>query len=144
MNEVIQIISGNIFDNKDLNIPQNFKVVNNLNEAKIYCFQQYELDTVWTDLKENKSLSLEFATEDDEDYWAENCSEKIEKSLSNTIYYEFIDEIDSDLFNCYINKKYNVNDNFWNMIFDVYRTKLMPCGWNGKFPSGNLVVFIPN
>ena len=103
MNEVIQIISGNIFDNKDLNIPQNFKVVNNLNEAKIYCFQQYELDTVWTDLKENKSLSLEFATEDDEDYWAENCSEKIEKSLSNTIYYEFIDEIDSDLFNCYIN-----------------------------------------
>lgn len=141
MKEILDIISKSIFDYQSINIDNN--IVSDLNKAKIFCFQQYAVDTVWLDLKESKSLSLKFSSEEDEDYWADNISEKIEYFLSESIYSEFIDEIDNDLFNCYINKKYDINDSFWNLIFSIYKAKLFPCGWNGVFPNGKLVVFKP-
>lgn len=143
MKEILDIISNNMFDCQSIDIDNNIDIIDNLNKAKIFCFQQYALDTVWLDLKESKSLSLKFSSEEDEDYWADNMSEKIEYFLSESIYSEFIDEIDNDLFNCYINKKYNINDDFWNLIFSTYKTKLFPCGWNGVFPNGKLIVFRP-
>lgn len=143
MKEILDMISKNMFDCQNINIDNNINIVSNLNEAKIFCFQQYALDTVWLDLKESKSLFLKFSSEEDEDYWTDNVSERIEYFLSESIYSEFIDEIDNDLFNCYINKKYNINDDFWNLIFSIYRAKLFPCGWSGFFPNGKLIVFRP-
>ena len=43
--------------------------------------------------------------------------------------------------NCYLNNKYKKNHPFWNMIEDAYFKGLWPCGWEGKYPEGKLVVF---
>ena len=46
-----------------------------------------------------------------------------------------------DLFNCYLNNKYKKNHPIWNMIEDAYFKGFWPCGWEGKYPEGKLVVF---
>ncbi|MCY8232251.1 hypothetical protein [Priestia endophytica] len=30
---------------------------------------------------------------------------------------------------------------FYNMLYEVYATGHLPCGWNGKYPRGNLLVY---
>ena len=43
--------------------------------------------------------------------------------------------------NCYLNNKYKKNHPIWNMIEDAYFKGFWPCGWEGKYPEGKLVVF---
>ncbi len=45
------------------------------------------------------------------------------------------------IFDCYLNNKYKKNHPFWNMIEDAYFKGDWPCGWEGKYPEGKLVVF---
>jgi hypothetical protein len=42
------------------------------------------------------------------------------------------------LLNCYANQYWPA---VWQLIFDVYLMDGFPCGWNGRYPSGELVVF---
>jgi hypothetical protein len=42
------------------------------------------------------------------------------------------------LFNCYAN---NFFPDIWRQILDVYLNDGFPCGWQGRYPEGELVVF---
>ena len=61
----------------------------------------------------------------------------LEEGLKDSLF----SDIDVDLFNCYLNNKYKKNHPIWNMIEDAYFKGFWPCGWEGKYPEGKLVVF---
>ena len=61
----------------------------------------------------------------------------LEEGLKDSLF----SDIDADLFNCYLNNKYKKNYPIWNMIEDAYFNGFWPCGWEGNYPDGKLVVF---
>ena len=118
----------------------------NISVAQRYAYQQYDLETVWADSRESNSLILKLSTDEDDNFWDEYAVPAIEKKL-NSLHLEeglkdsLFSEIDADLFNCYLNNKYKKNHPIWNMIEDAYFKGFWPCGWEGKYPEGKLVVF---
>jgi len=97
------------------------------------------------DLRESNSLILKLSTDEDDNFWDEYAVPAINKlnslHLEEGLKDSLFSDIDADLFNCYLNNKYKKNHPFWNMIEDAYFKGGWPCGWEGKYPEGKLVVF---
>lgn len=143
MSKILELVSDGIFNKKNDVFFEDAQVITSLDKAEVYAFQQFGIDNVWADLKSSQSLVLEYATDEDDYFWTDGFSERIYEQLINTIYEIFINEIDEDLFNCFLNEKYSLHNNFWNMLFNYYYKGVMPCGWQGEYPEGELVVFAP-
>lgn len=57
-------------------------------------------------------------------------------------YSECYDSIVGELYHCYLSRLFNMNDEFWEQIFQIYNVGCWPCGWEGAFPPlGKFVVF---
>ncbi len=116
MNIILEFIKNNLLEVSGNYQNSQWKIIQDISVAQRYAYQQYDLETVWADLRESNSLILKLSTDEDSD-------------------------IDADLFNCYLNNKYKKNHPIWNMIEDAYFKGVWPCGWEGKYPEGKLVVF---
>jgi len=112
MNIILEFIKNNLLEVLGNYQNSQWKIIQDISVAQRYAYQQCDLETVWADLRESNSLK---------------------DSLFS--------DIDADLFNCYLNNKYKKNHPFWNMIEDAYFKGGWPCGWEGKYPEGKLVVF---
>ncbi len=54
------------------------------------------------------------------------------------------DLIRSDMLNCAFSRiAFGKNDNFWEIVFKIYKSGGMPVGWSGKYPEGCLMVIYP-
>lgn len=139
--DILNFIKNKLFEPKNFQKENKWHVINDFSIAEKYAYQQYDIETVWLDLREKKSLILEFSTDDDDEFWDNIYSHIEEKILSVNLDVGLVNDIEADLYNCYLNFKYNVNCPFWNSIWDCYSSGLWPCGWLGKYPDGNLVAF---
>jgi hypothetical protein len=53
-----------------------------------------------------------------------------------------VEQAESDLIHCAENRAFNgPNDNHWERLFEAYRAGVWPCGWQGAWPSGRLLVW---
>ncbi|MBU3177796.1 hypothetical protein KPL47_15805 [Clostridium estertheticum] len=59
-------------------------------------------------------------------------------------YLDIIEEVQGDLYMCALNRLVNgKTDNFYENVFDVYKAGGWPCGWEGKYPNGKIIGYIP-
>ena len=146
MNIILGFIKNNLLEVSGNYQNNQWKIIQDISVAQRYAYQQYDLETVWADLRESNSLILKLSTDEDDNFWDEYAVPAIEKKL-NSLHLEeglkdsLFSDIDADLFNCYLNNKYKKNHLIWNMIEDAYFKGFWPCGWEGKYPDGKLVVF---
>jgi len=58
-------------------------------------------------------------------------------------YRELIDDVLGDLHNCaYQRAVFGYKDSLFEAVFSIYKLGGWPCGWQGEFPEGKLIVFI--
>ena len=127
MNIILGFIKNNLLEVSGNFQNSRWKIIQDISVAQRYAYQQYDLETVWADLRESNSLILKLSTDEDDNFWDEYAVPAIEKKLNSL--------------NCYLNNKYKKNHPIWNMIEDAYFKGFWPCGWEGKYPEGKLVVF---
>jgi hypothetical protein len=60
-------------------------------------------------------------------------------------YADLIDDVAADLRHCALNRALHglVPDSFWERVWQVYRQGAWPCGWDGEYPAGRMVIFQP-
>ena len=115
--------------------------------TKIYAYQQYDLETVWEDLRESNSLILKLSTDEADSFGMNMLFLQLKKKVNSLALRggikkdSLFSDIDADLFNCYLNNKYKKNHPIWNMIEDAYFNGFWPCGWEGKYPEGEACCF---
>jgi len=84
---------------------------------------------------------------------------KIEKKLANElkkrelidITSDIVDQesliadlIRSDMLNCALSRiAFGKCGNFWDTVFEIYKSGGMPVGWSGKYPEGRLMTIYP-
>ena len=146
MNIILGFIKNNLLEVSGNFQNSRWKIIQDISVAQRYAYQQYDLETVWADSRESNSLILKLSTDEDDNFWDEYAVPAIEKKLNSLNLEEglkdsLFSDVDADLFNCYLNNKYKKNHPFWNMIEDAYFKGFWPCGWEGKYPEGKLVVF---
>lgn len=66
---------------------------------------------------------------------------KYKSSGKKEIYWECMEFVTSDLYYCFLSKVFQMNDEFWEQVFDIYQGGGWPCGWEGAFPLGMFIVF---
>lgn len=60
-------------------------------------------------------------------------------------YIDIFEEITGDLLVCALNRLVNgKTDNLYEKIFEAYKLGGWPCGWEGEYPQGRMIVFSPN
>lgn len=75
----------------------------------------------------------------------------IEEFLLNTLpaeytdyYFDSTNDIHADLAACIESRLVmGTANSFFETVFRVYKAGGLPCGWEGKYPDGKLVVFVP-
>ena len=58
---------------------------------------------------------------------------------------QLIDDVAGDLKHCAMNRALHglVPDSFWERVWQVYRQGAWPCGWEGDYPAGRMVIYQP-
>jgi hypothetical protein len=61
-------------------------------------------------------------------------------------YRRLFDDIAGDLEHCALNRALHglVPDSFWERVWQVYRQGAWPCGWDGEYPAGRMVIYQPS
>lgn len=143
MNSVINFLQNDLLliPNEQNELPFSTLITKDLNEAEEYAYGQgSHIETVWLDLREKESFIVSHATDEDFDFWDDNGNTLIEKQLTK-LNLDIENDIDADLFNCYLNEKYSLKSIFWENVLTAYLNGYWPCGWHGVYPTGKLVLF---
>jgi hypothetical protein len=131
-------------------------VITDFAEAKEHAWHRYITDDEdaanWTDLRELEASEVLAATYADpslaqlfDEMMAliERLHEAVGRQLAAP-HQEVIDDIIADLRNCAFSQAvFGPGSRFFDRIWDVYRQGGWPCGWEGPYPEGRLVVFQP-
>ena len=132
----------------------NAIVIHDIKKAQEYAWSQ-ELDDrlPWVDLRERESGKLLGKSYTSEELKvirgniknaARNSEKGIEKRLKGE-YEDLFDDITADLCNCAINRAFNGNiDNLFEKMFQIYKIGGWPCGWQGEYPSGEIIAYFPD
>ena len=129
-----------------------FKIIHDFEKADYYAFEEdYGDEGNWTDLREGIWAEVYSKMDDIEN--------NKELDISNRIYdvchppipqylndeaIEVYNEISGDLEFCLISRLISGKSNkFLENIFKAYLTGGWPCGWEGNFPKGKLIVYYP-
>jgi len=123
MNIILGFIKNNLLEVSGNYQNSQWKIIQDISVAQRYAYQQYDLETVWADLRESNSLILKLSTDEDDNFWDEYAVPAIEKKLNS------------------LHLEEGLKDSLFNMIEDAYFKGFWPCGWEGKYPEGKLVVF---
>lgn len=73
-----------------------------------------------------------------------DSSENYSENFFPSGYLDIFEEVQGDLYMCAINRLVNgKNDNFYEKMFRIYQSGGWPCGWEGKYPDGKIIAFVP-
>ena len=123
---------------------EDWHIVSDATEMEKYLYSQTEVETCWLDLRENCSLIFKLTDEKFRDYWDKEIVPVIQSRLEEVGYADYLNDIEADLLNCYLNIKHIQKYPLWNAVFKAYKKGVFPCGWLGDYPEGKLVVFHPH
>ena len=143
MKQMFDIIDNHLLDFETAENP-NWHFISNIDEMKTYLYSQTEVETCWLDLRENCSLIFKLTDEKFRDYWDKEIVPVIQSRLEEVGYADYLNDIEADLLNCYLNIKHIQKYPLWNAVFKAYKKGVFPCGWLGDYPEGKLVVFHPH
>jgi hypothetical protein len=60
-------------------------------------------------------------------------------------YGDIFDDVTADLCNCLISRAIQGNrPGFFESMFEAYKQGLWPCGWDGDYPEGRLIAYVPS
>jgi len=134
---------------------KNILIINDYEKAKFLAYdKQYKMNSEngysWVDIRE-----LVMSDVNGDKYKIKNYNEfkkkinyielTIEKNLNiDKKYEETWDDAYADIVNCAICRAiYGKNNSLFEKLYNVYKSGGWPCGWEGDFPEGKLIVFYP-
>jgi hypothetical protein len=134
----------------------NALVLDNLETAKEYAWSRQIADDespTWNDLREDQAApfhAVPYAHPELKPAYdaAEGLLEQFLALLREKLpreYAHLIDDVAGDLANCARNRALNglVEDSFWERVWRIYRQGAWPCGWEGDYPAGRIVIYQP-
>lgn len=130
-----QLFSFELIENKD------WHIITDKKELETFLYRQS--GNGWLDLRENEYLILSHATDEEKKWWREDILPSIEWRLKSVGYEDYLNDVEMDLLNCYLNIKHRLKNPLWNAVNKAYHKGAFPCGYLGEFPNGKLVVFHP-
>ena len=153
--EVLDFItSGNFLNMSESKDANDTLVLTDFQTAKDYAFNKYYGDEeyTWSDICADESSKVwgEIFKHSDTENLQNVFSvilHNIDNSIKNQIkspYDELRDDLVDDLSNC-INSRavQGTKNKFYEQIFSAYKSGGWPCGWDGDWPNGRLVVYYP-
>lgn len=129
-----------------------FKIIHDFERANFYAFEEnYGEEGNWTDLKEGIWAEVYSIKCDIENYIELDVSERINNVCYSPVpeytdneAEEVYNEIDGDFTECLISRLLmGKNNKFLEDMFKAYLTGGWPCGWEGNFPEGRMIVYYP-
>lgn len=133
---------------------RNFRIIHDFQEAKFYAFEKDDYEGIagatWNDIREHQfSEAMSFL------YSMPDYRERAKRIRSITIpevdeiqytdeALQIEEEIYTDLL-LFIRYKMigGYKKEFFEKMFEIYKLGGWPCGWNGKYPEGNFIVYFP-
>lgn len=120
-------------------------VVYDFDEARDFAYRRYLTDADdalnWTDLREREAGQVDAGPEV-EPLW-ETFLAAIPPRLQEP-YDAVVDDIVADLFNVAASRAaFGPGDRLFDRVWDAYRRGGWPCGWEGDYPQGRLIVYQP-
>ena len=153
-NMILDIQKITFFSKKIINVKDIIEI-NDYKKAKFLAFENLEYEIrfekgySWIDLRQLEMSNVEGNKFFIENYkYFDNIINNFQTKLSqiisvNEIYDEAYDDIYSDLCDCMICRLILGKDYLFEKLYTVYKSGGWPCGWEGNFPEGKLIVFYP-
>lgn len=137
----------------NLNASIRISAISDIDEAMHLAFDEVygEEEYSWKDIRELEMSQVwdvyYTLSEDVRPVNLEELLELISENVRNSLnkYDEFYEEIVADLNNCAISRAVNGKDetNFFEKLFEIYKAGGLPCGWQGEYPDGKIVAYLP-
>lgn len=153
--EVIEFVeSGEFFCKPYKGSLENIIVENDFEKAKEFAWTQNlpNCPLAWADIREQEmsevmGVRYSLSDFDEADAALGELVDQFGDVLSKRIkgdYEELLDEIMGDMYNAaYCRAVKGVSDNLLEQLFMIYKNGGWPCGWEGDYPDGKLIVYIP-
>jgi hypothetical protein len=131
------------------------RTITDFEQAKNYCWNELYGDGeyTWTDLRElqmSKVKGLGYKidgfkeTKKDLDEYLGVILNSFHDRVDEK-YQEISDDATADLRNCLISRAIQGNEpGFFENLFGAYKHGLWSYGWDGKYPDGQLIAYIPS
>jgi hypothetical protein len=133
-----------------------FRVIHDFAEAMDHAYRRPISDDEdapnWTDLREREASESLAATYRDASLSPVRAAvrqllDRLTRAMSRlpAPYAEIADDVAADLRNCAFSRAvFGADDRFFDLVSDAYARGGWPCGWDGAYPEGTLVVFEPS
>jgi hypothetical protein len=135
---------------------ERFRVIDDFDEAKEIAYERTISDDEdamnWTDLRQSEAAEIRGATYSDPSLapvrqamgeLLERLTEAVRPRVAPQ-YADIVDDIVADLRNVAFSRSvFGANERFFDLVWDAYRQGGWPCGWEGEFPTGWLIVYEP-
>lgn len=136
---------------------ERLHIIQDFGEAKEYAYHRYITDQEdaanWTDLREWQVGHVLGATYANTNLVpvrdsVRGLTDRLFRATNANlpaVYLEVVDDVAADLENCALGiAVYGPGESFFDLLWSVYRQGGWPCGWEGNYPEGRLVVFEPS
>lgn len=147
--EVVSFVENGPILRPSAPITGDVHVVHDFDEALEYAYERFHTDADdalnWTDLREREVGKIEQAggAQAVVAMW-ERFLALIPPRLPES-YEEIQDDIVADLFHVAASRAvFGDGDRLFDRMWDAYKQGGWPCGWEGEYPEGRLVVFQPS
>ncbi|ATH92430.1 cytoplasmic protein [Bacillus glycinifermentans] len=150
--EVIHFIANlHFFRNENL-LNRDVVMVNDYERAQELAWSQDldEVENVWEDIKSSESGEIIGQLYEHDLNSMDHPIWEIIQSSENfpddfvSEYIDIFEEVMGDLHKCALNRLVNGEvDNFYERIFEIYKLGGWPCGWEGEYPEGRMIVYSP-
>ena len=126
-------------------------VVTDFDEAREYAYRRYltEADDAlnWTDLREREAGEIH-AVSGELGPALNGLWERMLAAVSPRLpeaYADLLDDVLADLVNAASTRAvFGAGDRLFDRVWDAYKQGGWPCGWEGEYPAGRLVVHQPS
>lgn len=126
-------------------------VVHAFDEAREYAYRRYLTDADdalnWTDLREREAGEIH-AESGSLGSALNGLHERLFAALSTRLpeaYADLLDDVIGDLANAAAGRAvFGAGDRLFDRVWDAYKQGGWPCGWEGDYPAGRLVVHQPS
>ena len=107
----------------------------------------------WGDIREHELSELYIlAPEASHDKEINNALHQLTETMRQCLeenlpqeYIRTLNGIDGDMYSCARSRALMGDQNpFFEKLFNLYKAGVWPCGWEGNYPEGQLVVFVPS
>jgi len=152
--EVINYILSNQLFQGNKQLKDEFSIINNFEQAQEIAWTQ-ELDivdTLWEYIKSSEDSGIigkvyekDLRSVERELKELFDPAESYSKDFFPSGYLDIIEEVQGDIFMCAIDRLVNgKTNNFYEKLFRIYQSGGWPCGWEGKYPDGKIIAYIPS